>query len=146
MSDRTALLLLMCKHHELLSRADDRTVPVVLQRLACAPYWLVSRVCLLLGDWSPIKCPFGSRKWYKNGVLHRKHGPAVIYACGTREWYRNGVRHRDGEPAVIFANGTRAWYQNGERHREGDAPAIIYANGRREWWHKGEYLGTLNAI
>jgi len=32
----------------------------------------------------------GTKSWYRNGHLHRDHGPAIEHANGTKEWYRNG--------------------------------------------------------
>lgn len=32
----------------------------------------------------------GTIRWYKNGKLHRKDGPAVEYADGRQYWYING--------------------------------------------------------
>ena len=37
---------------------------------------------------------------YKNGVIHREDGPAIINRCGIRQWLSNGSRHRLDGPAV----------------------------------------------
>ncbi|MFZ4768684.1 MAG: hypothetical protein ACOYLO_00790 [Ferruginibacter sp.] len=30
---------------------------------------------------------FGSKKWYKNGKLHREYGPAIEYINGSKIYY-----------------------------------------------------------
>ena len=35
----------------------------------------------------------GARKWYLNGKLHRKDGPAVEWNDGNKEWYINAVSY-----------------------------------------------------
>jgi len=75
----------------------------------------------------------GTQEWYLNGKLHRKDGPAVIWAKGAQEWFLNGKRHRKDGPAVIGANGYQSWYLNGKLHRE-DGPAFIGADGDQSWW------------
>ena len=42
---------------------------------------------------------FGNKRWYDNGQLHRKDGPAVERADGRKEWWLYGRRIAD--PAVI---------------------------------------------
>lgn len=37
----------------------------------------------------------------KSGNLHRENAPAVEYPDGTKEWWRNGMLHRDDGPAVV---------------------------------------------
>ena len=36
----------------------------------------------------------GYKAWYRNGVLHREIGPAVIFEDGTEYWYFEGTRFR----------------------------------------------------
>jgi hypothetical protein len=79
----------------------------------------------------------GTKRWYKNGELHREDGPAVEYTNGTKHWYQNNLLHRDDGPATEHANGDKYWYQNGELHRE-DGPAIEYANGVKHWYKNGK--------
>ncbi len=55
----------------------------------------------------------GTKRWFKDDVLHRKDGPAVILSTGNSYWYKNGEFHRDDRPAVIYNNGTQMWYQHG---------------------------------
>ena len=44
----------------------------------------------------------GTKRWYKDGDLHREDGPAVIKA-GKYEYYRYGKRHRlDGPAHIVF--------------------------------------------
>ena len=63
---------------------------------------------------NPVIDKYGTQKWFKNGVLHRTNGAAVIYANGDQLWYRNGVRHRIDGPAAIWPDGQQSWYLNGK--------------------------------
>ena len=60
----------------------------------------------------------GSRRWYKNGQLHRLDGPAIEHADGWRTWYQHGWLHREDGPAVERENGTREWILNGKIYTE----------------------------
>jgi len=84
----------------------------------------------------------GTKRWYKNGVLHREDGPAVEYVNGTKNWYKNGLLHRDDGPAIEGANGAKYWYKNGEYHRE-DGPAVEGANGAKYWYKNGKICEPL---
>ncbi len=80
----------------------------------------------------------GTKKWYKDGVLHRDNGPAIEHINGTNIWYKNGKLHRDdGRPAVESLDGTRKWYIEGKLHRQ-DGPAVEYSNGNRVWYQNGK--------
>ena len=50
---------------------------------------------------------------YKNGVLHREDGPAVVKEDGSEYWYLDGCLHRLTGPAVFLANGDKLYYING---------------------------------
>lgn len=52
----------------------------------------------------------GDKVWFKDNILHREDGPAVIRANGTRQWYINGKIHRENGPAVEAAHGNKGWY------------------------------------
>ena len=56
----------------------------------------------------------GTKRWYKNGLLHRDDGPAVIWSDGRQEWWKDGNWHRDDGPAVICTSGTHYWYKDGK--------------------------------
>jgi hypothetical protein len=71
--------------------------------------------------------------WYKNGLLHREGGPAVVDARGNQFWYFEGLLHRTDGPAAIRTNDTREWFLRGKRHRDGDLPAIVYRPGTVVW-------------
>src|SRR5690606_26336186 len=60
-----------------------------------------------------VQYPNGTRKWYRNGQLHRDDGPAIEWPDGSKSWYRNGQLHRDDGPAVEGANGVKYWYREG---------------------------------
>ena len=80
--------------------------------------------------------PCGTRKWYRDGKLHRKDGPAVEYPTGAEVWYQNGKIHREDGPAFRGDNGTKRWYQDGVLHRV-DGPAVERPDGSREWYQYG---------
>ena len=61
----------------------------------------------------------GTQEWYKNGLLHREDGPAVVYLIGIREWYQNGRLHRVDGPAC---EGSKCWYYKGIFVGHGDKP------------------------
>ena len=83
----------------------------------------------------------GTKRWYKNGALHREDGPAMEYPDGSKVWIVNGNFHRDDGPAVEYSNGDKTWWVNGLRHRE-DGPAIEYKDGEKcVWWYRGTYIG-----
>jgi len=37
-----------------------------------------------------VRAADGRKEWWKDGVLHREDGPAVVWADGTQEWWVNG--------------------------------------------------------
>ena len=61
------------------------------------------------------------KRYFKEGMLHREDGPAVIFKDGTQHWYKHGMLHRDGGPAVEYKNGRRTWYTEGKYVRTLDA-------------------------
>lgn len=73
-------------------------------------------------------------KYYVNGKLHRKNGPAIITAKGELYWYINGVQHRNNGPAYIGDDTLReiCYYNNGKLTRAGSASVVsntfIYCN------------------
>ena len=34
----------------------------------------------------------GTKKWFRNGKLHREDGPAIEYSYGYKEWWLNKIR------------------------------------------------------
>ena len=57
----------------------------------------------------------GNYLWYKDGILHREDGPAIVYAVGTKYWFINGKLHRVDGPAIEWTDGTKMWYLDGEQ-------------------------------
>ena len=55
-------------------------------------------------------------RFYSNsqGMWHRVHGPAVIWADGYKSWWLNGRLHRTTGPAIEWPDGARAWYLDGQ--------------------------------
>jgi hypothetical protein len=85
----------------------------------------------------PIINEYGTQRWYSiKNQLHKKNGPAVIYANGTQEWWINERRHRIDGPAYIRSDGYQEWYRNGEWHRT-DGPAVTYYDGTQTWFIDG---------
>jgi hypothetical protein len=76
---------------------------------------------------------FRDKRWYKNDLLHRTDGPAVIYFYGPEYWYFKGQLHRANGPAVTYADGYKAWWFEGKLHRT-DGPARIESDGHKEYW------------
>lgn len=89
------------------------------------------------GD-SAMEWPNGTKKWYRQGQLHRTEGPAVTRPNGYCEYWYYGMRHRDDGPAIIEANGTKKWYRQNLLHRDNDEPAVVWADGKMEWYNRGE--------
>lgn len=74
-------------------------------------------------------------EWWKNGLLHREDGPAIVtnYQSGAfgycHKWFREGRLHRERGPAIIDVGEQgyplrQEWHQNGLPHRIG-GPAIV---------------------
>lgn len=73
-------------------------------------------------------------RYLRNGILHRKRAPAIMYANGCAEWYCCGQLHRDNGPAVV-APGTAQWFCHGRLHRT-DGPAFE-SGVVRKWFQHG---------
>ena len=56
---------------------------------------------------------YSGKRWFMNGKLHRKDGPAVEWAGGTKQWYLNGILHRTDGPATQWHHGAIEWYLHG---------------------------------
>ena len=81
----------------------------------------------------------GAVLYYKNNLLHRKDGPAMVMKDGTQVWYKNGQIHSyNNEPALITSDGFRAWYDTGIRHRS-DGPAVIHPDGKLSFYYLGYF-------
>lgn len=65
----------------------------------------------------PIKYAV-ARTWYRDGAIHRTHGPALEFRSGTKMWYRQGLCHRLSSPAVEWRGGRLSWYVYGRQYRE----------------------------
>ena len=90
-----------------------------------------------------VKKDQSGRAWFKNGLLHRKDGPAVVDFCGIQKlWYQNGQLHRENGPAVIdIGTSKESWYLDGYR------AAVQSLSEFREWskYHK-KTIGIVNKI
>jgi len=60
--------------------------------------------------------PFGAKRWFLDGELHREGGPAYEDDEGYKEWYLNGLYHREDGPAIEYppknGGGNEWWLKN----------------------------------
>ena len=81
---------------------------------------------------------FGTKRYWKDGMVHRDDGPAVEYANGDLGFFQKGVCHRIGGPAFIsVSEGRQEWWHEGKLHRA-NGPAIVWDNGHQEWYFGGK--------
>lgn len=79
--------------------------------------------------------------WYKDGLLHREDGPAVIDNNGNQFWFQYGKNHREDGPAVKYVSGNQYWFKWGKLHRE-DGPAVTNSNGQNRWYLNDTYISN----
>ena len=61
----------------------------------------------------------GDRIWKnKEGIRHRKDGPACEWNNGSKSWWINNERHRLDGPAIERKDGSKEWYINGIEYTE----------------------------
>jgi hypothetical protein len=80
---------------------------------------------------------FGSKRWYKDGKLHREDGPAIELNNGNKHWWVDGKLHRIDGPAIDHNDGHREWWVDGKLHRI-DGPAIEGIRGTKFWYINGD--------
>ena len=86
----------------------------------------------------------GTEMFYRNHILHREDGPALIHKDGKLEWFNNGIRHRDNGPAVIGPKGIyERWYKNGLFHRT-DGPCHITYDSKKNIINRSWYINGKN--
>ena len=100
-----------------------------------------------------------NESWYKNGLLHRIEGPAII--CWDNEkkiyeaWYKNNLLNREDGPAQTYWNANlqktfEGWYINGLMHRLHSPAYIKYKEERKieeKWLSNGKfYDGSSHVI
>src|ERR1700722_12534304 len=71
-----------------------------------------------------IPTPDGTKRWYKDGLLHREDGPAYEGVDGTRHWYRRGKLHNEDGPAIINPDGSRQFWLDGQQSTEKEVMAL----------------------
>lgn len=89
-------------------------------------------------------------EWRRFGKLDSPDDlPAIVYP-NMKYWYKNGRLHREHGPAIIREDLYFAWYYNDGKHRN-DGPAIINGDIKEYWWKNKQYdferwseLATLN--
>jgi hypothetical protein len=57
---------------------------------------------------------YGTIEYYKNGLLHREDGPAVITNKDYKEWWNEGLLHNLNGPARIYPDGREGYFIHGE--------------------------------
>lgn len=67
----------------------------------------------------------GTERWFKDGLLHREDGPAVIKKNGYKAWYKDGLRHREDGPAMINLDGSNYYYMNDKELKEKDYLEVL---------------------
>ena len=82
----------------------------------------------------------GRRMHYKDGLLHREDGPAVLYPSGDVYFYQNGRLHRERKPCVVLADGGRSWCLYGVPYREDDGPVVVSKDGKKLWYSETDGL------
>lgn len=90
----------------------------------------------------------GSKIWIVNGKKHRDGGlPAVEAKDGTRKWYRNGQLHREDGPAITKPDGTEEWWKN-DVHLDAATVEGIKAKFRRAATEIAiiPFYGTVKAV
>lgn len=61
----------------------------------------------------------------------------VVGDAGIKRWYKDDVLHRDDGPALVWErNGVERWYKNGKMHRL-DGPASMCSRNGNSWWVDG---------
>jgi len=87
--------------------------------------------------WETYLDHLGTCWYFRDRLLHREDGPAVVQADGTVAYWVEGKRHRVDGPAVVGNDGTVAYWVEGKLHRT-DGPAVVWANGTVEYWVEGK--------
>lgn len=82
----------------------------------------------------------GRKLHYKDGLLHREDGPAVIYPSGDVYFYQNGVLHREGKPCSVLTDGSRVWCLYGIPYREDGGPVVVSKDGKKLWYSETDGL------
>ncbi len=84
----------------------------------------------------------GKLKYYFEGKLHRKDGPAIISKRGKLEYWENGIKHRANGPAVRKRDGTIEYWINGVLHCD-NGPAVMRKDNVCEYWLNGTHVRTV---
>lgn len=82
----------------------------------------------------------GRNMHYKDGLLHREDGPAVLSPNGDVFFYQNGLLHREGKPCSVLADGSRVWCLYGVPYREDGGPVVISKDGKKLWYSETDGL------
>lgn len=61
-----------------------------------------------------------------------------------RKWFYNGKLYRKGGPAIECINGYEAWIKYNKKHRE-DGPAVTYSDGRKEYYLNNIYYSNIKS-
>jgi hypothetical protein len=79
--------------------------------------------------------------WFRDYIIHREDGPAIIHKNGSLAYCENGVFHREDGPAIINSHGQVQYWNRGKISNE-SGPAVIYMNGDVEYWINGTKIDS----
>ena len=74
---------------------------------------------------------YGTKIWYKDGLVHREDGPAIIWPDGSNFWYKDDIFHRDDGPAIICPDGTDFWYKDGNPYKPSAHDIMVWKMNER---------------
>ena len=88
----------------------------------------------------------GTKRFFKDGLLHNSYGPALEFTDGHKAWFINGQRHNAYGPSVIWPGGMKQWYIFGKEYTEKDYKKRVrklMSKYFRIWFQKCDRPGTL---
>lgn len=94
------------------------------------------------GDPYIISLSDGTKMYYKNNVLHRVDGPAIIKPNGRGEWYYDGKLHRIGGPARVTSYGDEDFYVAGNNYWQPEK----YQEAVRKWTQENRNVQIDNIV
>jgi hypothetical protein len=81
-----------------------------------------------------------------NKELHNcDNALSVIIGINSKKYYKNGKLHRDNDLPAKVADGYKMWFVDGKCHRLGGLHAVEYRDGSRFWYiyHKRYTYGQV---
>lgn len=92
--------------------------------------------------------------YYKNGLLHREDGPAIIIKKNNKlicqKYYIDGKLNNNNGPAIIEYDNDiitkKSFYRDGLCHNDDDKPAILIYNNDKKNYHVKESYYFNNGV